>query len=347
MAATFAVMRIHERHASVEALLPDFLSHQEAVLGLSGLTLRNYASSVRNFAAWWHGNRSGDLRAATAGDLEAWLIAESERGVKPRTRETALYAMRAFFRWVDRDGVNPAEQLRRPKIPPRTVVPYRPHQAQTILDRLGETRALSGAFDHAVVATFRWTGMRVAELTGLTAGRLDVERRRAKVIGKGQAPRTVPIPRPAAEILIRYLAEVRPRCPASPYVFASPRVLPGSPHVGRVDLQGVRELCRRAGDRAGVAGPHHPHRWRHSYATELLRAGVDLHVVQRLLGHANLETTTRYLHLVDEDLRAAIDRAYPASGRASPRVPSVGEQLPLVGLPHGEAPSASSTSTRS
>jgi site-specific recombinase XerD len=324
-------MKMHERHAAAEALLPQFLSHQQAVVGLSDLTLRNYQSSVRNFVAWWHSNRNGDFRAATAGDIEAWLIAESDRGAKPRTRETGLYAMRAFFRWVDRDGVNPAEQVRRPKVPPRTVVPYRPDQARAILDRLAEETSLSAAFDRAVVAMLRWTGVRVAELTGLTVGRLDLERRRAKVIGKGQVPRTVPIPRPGVEVLARYLEEVRPRCPPSAYVFASPRAHPKGRHVGRIDLQGVRELCRRAGVGADVEGPHHPHRWRHSYATELLRAGVDIHVVQRLLGHANLETTTRYLHLVDEDLRAAIDRAYPHSELAPPRLPTVGTQLPSSG----------------
>lgn len=340
-------MRRYQRHAAVEALLPEFLSHQEAVLGLSPLTLRNYQSSVRNFAAWWYDHRGGDLRSATAGDIEAWLIAEAVRGAKPRTRESALYAMRALFRWFDRDGVNPADQVRRPRVPPRTVVPYRPHHADAILGRLEETNSLSAAFDHAVVATFRWTGMRAAELAGLTVDRLDLDRRRAKVIGKGQSPRTVPIPRPAADVLVRYLDDVRPRCPPSAYVFASPRALPGSRHVGGLDLQGVRALCRRAGERASVAGPHHPHRWRHSYATELLRAGVDLHVVQRLLGHANLETTTRYLHLVDEDLRAAIDRAYPASSVPPRGAPSVGYQRSLESFDHDDALSATSTSVRS
>jgi site-specific recombinase XerD len=92
----------------------------------------------------------------------------------------------------------------------------------------------------------------------------------------------------------------------------------------------VRALCLRAGDRAGVAGPHNPHRWRHSYATEMLRAGADLHVVQRLLGHTNLETTTVYLHLADQDLRRAIDRAYP-SARDVPPFPSSWEKLRLDG----------------
>jgi site-specific recombinase XerD len=62
-----------------------------------------------------------------------------------------------------------------------------------------------------------------------------------------------------------------------------------------------------------VAGRHFPHRWRHSYATSLVRRGEDIHVVQRLMGHSNIAATTRYVHLSDADLLAAIDRAFPES----------------------------------
>ena len=61
----------------------------------------------------------------------------------------------------------------------------------------------------------------------------------------------------------------------------------------------VARLVQRAGTGARVSGPHFPHRWRHSYATSLLRRGVDIHVVQRVMGHANIAMTTRYLHLSD------------------------------------------------
>ena len=55
-----------------------------------------------------------------------------------------------------------------------------------------------------------------------------------------------------------------------------------------------------------MAGRHHPHKWRHTYATELVRAGVDIHVVQRLLGHASIASTVGYTHLVLDDLRRAV-----------------------------------------
>jgi integrase/recombinase XerD len=60
-----------------------------------------------------------------------------------------------------------------------------------------------------------------------------------------------------------------------------------------------------------VSGRHYAHRRRHTYATSLIRRGEDIHVVQRLMGHANIATTSRYLHLSDADLIAAADRAFP------------------------------------
>jgi site-specific recombinase XerD len=69
----------------------------------------------------------------------------------------------------------------------------------------------------------------------------------------------------------------------------------------------------RTGLYQGVAGRHFAHRWRHTYATSLVRRGVDIHVVQRLMGHSNIATTSRYLHLSDADLIDAVDRAFPES----------------------------------
>ena len=110
--------------------------------------------------------------------------------------------------------------------------------------------------------------------------------------------------------LREYLEEMRLTFPASPFLFANPinRTLSG-----RHEKHAVHNLVRRAGAKAGVSGRHFPHRWRHSYATSLVRRGEDIHVVQRLMGHSNIATTSRYLHLSDADLIDAVDRAFPGS----------------------------------
>jgi len=74
----------------------------------------------------------------------------------------------------------------------------------------------------------------------------------------------------------------------------------------------ARHATTNEGKGRGEAGRHFPHRWRHRYATSLVRRGKDIHVVQRLMGHSNI-ATTRYLHLSDADLLAAIDLAFPES----------------------------------
>ena len=68
-----------------------------------------------------------------------------------------------------------------------------------------------------------------------------------------------------------------------------------------------------AGLGAGLRGRHYPHKWRHTFATEMVRAGVDIHVVQRLLGHAHISSTVGYTHLAIDDLRAAVTAVWGAA----------------------------------
>jgi site-specific recombinase XerD len=72
----------------------------------------------------------------------------------------------------------------------------------------------------------------------------------------------------------------------------------------------LERVVQRYGEMAGVAGPHLPHRWRHTYATYLLRRGLDISHIQKLLGHASMTTTSIYLHLVQDDLQEGVTRAF-------------------------------------
>jgi site-specific recombinase XerD len=165
---------------------------------------------------------------------------------------------------------------------------------------------------HAVLATMRYTGLRRNEVSIVRLDGVDLDAGRLSVVGKGDKPRIVPIAPPLVPILHEYLRTLRPELPTSAYFFANPSAQRGHRYEGRLGPPTVAKIVERAGNGAGVAGRHFPHRWRHSYATSLLRRGVDIHVVQRLLGHANIATTTRYLHLSDADLTEAVHKAFPA-----------------------------------
>jgi len=157
-----------------------------------------------------------------------------------------------------------------------------------------------------IVASLRFTGMRSVELRTLRRDRLDLDAGQAQVIGKGAVQRVVVIPPPLQHILAAYLEEVRPVLPDSPLVLSNParRVSTANRGFGPEALHREVQL---AGRRAGVAGRHHPHRWRHTFATELVRAGIDIHVVQRLLGHRSISSTVGYTHLATDDLQRTVE----------------------------------------
>jgi site-specific recombinase XerD len=149
------------------------------------------------------------------------------------------------------------------------------------------------------------------ELVNLRTEEVGLEARRISLVGKGRNPRVIPIPHDLPVLLRDYLDDVPPKLPAPPYLLANPR---GNRRLrGRYGSRALYGLVLEAGTSAGVTGRHFPHRWRHTYATSLIRRGVDLHVVQRLMGHSNIAMTTRYVHLLDADPLDAVDQSFPAS----------------------------------
>ena len=80
-------------------------------------------------------------------------------------------------------------------------------------------------------------------------------------------------------------------------------LFPGSSAGQPISVKAIFMACRNAARSAGIAKPVHPHLLRHAFATHLLEAGVNLRTIQILLGHANLETTARYLKVADVNVR--------------------------------------------
>lgn len=296
-----------------QPLLAAFLDHERAVRGLAAETLRHRALYLRTFLTWWQREHGlADPRTATTAQLVAFLVAEADRGIAPATRKAQVVALRRFYAWLVASGQlasDPTHELAAPRVPPREVVVYRPDEIRAILDYTGGLTDQRGRLRHVIVATLRFTGMRSGELRSLRLDGLDLAAGQARVIGKGQQPRVVVLPPPLQPILAAYLAEVRPALPDSPLLLANPVSRVTTPLHGFSHEAVYREVVL-AGTRAGVPGRHFPHRWRHTFATELVRAGVDIHLVQRLLGHRSITATVGYTHLAVDDLRRTLDQLF-------------------------------------
>jgi site-specific recombinase XerD len=254
------------------------------------------------------------LDEVTKLHIRAWLLREANRGIAPVTRSNDVFALRSFYRFLiaeDLSEENPASLVTLASPVRSRIEFYSDPEADAIIEWASVQPGLRWQVGRVLLLTLRYSGLRAGELVNLRTEEVDLEARRISLVGKGRKPRVVPIPHLLADVLREYLDEIRPQLPESSYLFANPR---GNRSLrGRYGPRALHNLVVEAGTSAAVTGRHFAHRWRHTYATSLVRRGEDIHVVQRLMGHSNIATTSRYLHLLDDDLLDAVDRAYPAN----------------------------------
>jgi site-specific recombinase XerD len=160
--------------------------------------------------------------------------------------------------------------------------------------------------DRAVLELLYGSGLRVAEVAGLTLDRIDLDRAKVTVLGKGGKEREVPLSDYAIVAVRAYLGEGRHRLmgAGSGCVFFNRK---GKP----LGTRDIRSVVGRYGGRT-LSGRHiSPHTLRHSFATHLLEGGADIRAVQELLGHASVATTQRYTHVSRTTLFDAYRRSHP------------------------------------
>jgi integrase/recombinase XerD len=256
------------------------------------------------------GQPVGDV---TADDLEAWVATMRAQGLAASTIARRVSAVRSYFRHLVLIGAraeNPAASVqlpRRARTLPRALSPA---ETERLIDAATGTmpRALR---DRALVELLYGAGLRVSEAVGLEKNGISLEERVVRVVGKGSKERLVPLGRPAAEAVRRYLALGRPHLDRRyrPELFLNARG-------GALTRAGAFLILRKLAERAGLEpGRVHPHLLRHSFATHLLEGGADLRSVQEMLGHADLGTTERYTHVSDRRRREVYFQAHPHAQR--------------------------------
>jgi len=249
------------------------------------------------------------LAKAAPEELERYTAQLRADGLSTATIARRTAAARSFYRHLQLLGArddNPAAALRLPRRPRALPHVLSPGEVERLIEAAAGTqpRALR---DHALVELLYGAGLRVSEAVGLDKAGVDLDRRIVRVLGKGGKERLVPIGRPAAEALRRYLSRGRPFLDARhrPELFLNARG-------GGLTRAGAFLILRRLAARAGLDPERiHPHLLRHSFATHLLEGGADLRSVQEMLGHADLATTELYTHVSDRRRRELYYRAHP------------------------------------
>ncbi|OLB24200.1 MAG: hypothetical protein AUH17_04830 [Actinobacteria bacterium 13_2_20CM_68_14] len=233
------------------------------------------------------------LKAVTTEEIERYLAELRAEGRSPATRSD-----------------NPAAAVALPRKARRLPRTLSPSEAERLIDAAAGTTPRS-LRDRALVELLYGAGLRVGEAVGLGKTDVDLEQRLVRATGKGSKERIVPLGRPAADALRRYLSRGRPHLDRRhrPELFLNAQG-------GGLTRAGIFLVLRRLAEKAGLEPERvHPHLLRHSFATHLLEGGADLRSVQEMLGHADLATTELYTHVSDRRRRELYFSAHPHARR--------------------------------
>ncbi|WP_079935919.1 tyrosine-type recombinase/integrase [Geobacillus sp. LEMMY01] len=269
--------------------------------GMSGETMRGYLVDINQFNRWMTSKSNSPVFVdeITARHVEEFVsYLANERGCKPRTVNRKINALSTFFQCMKKKKIlseNPLEDFERVKVP----------DSERIYLNREEVEAIIQAIDHPVLhyfaMTMAYTGLRVSECINLTLHDVNLEDGYIQVInGKGGKNRTVPISDKLKSKLQEYLKFHRPKTD-SLFFFALKKT-------GTVSDQYVNRVLKEACKKAGITKHVTSHILRHSFASYLVKKDTHVAVIQRLLGHASVKTTSVYLHVHPNDLKEAVNQ---------------------------------------
>jgi integrase/recombinase XerD len=268
----------------------DAYLHDQYRRHLSPNTLKNSFTAISRFLELVKEGGKCGLDKVSREDIEGYIEQEQDRGVKPSTIDMRVRGLRAFFRFlIDRGALGPEMLLKKVKIKVPDALPraMAPDDVKRLIRVTTDTR------DRAMVLVLLRTGMRIGELLHTLVSEVSVKERKIEIYEgqKTQVGRVVYLSDDALEALKAWL---RKRDAQKGYLFYGQGRWGMSYPAARMRFQKY----------LGKAGLLHKgyglHCLRHTFATELLNAGMRLECLQQLLGHESVEMTRRYAKLTDK-----------------------------------------------
>lgn len=300
--------------STLHTAIRSFIQHCRVLKSLSDHTLRAYFGDLLDFVQ----HAGSESMPPKIGPDVITTYVESmreRRHLKETTIRRRIATLKILFRWLERNrivGLSVFHDLdlsvRIPKRLPRALDPSDMRRLLiTIEDRHWRRRRCRRPYDQvlmqAVVVALFSTGIRIGELVAVRLADVSLPEASILVHGKGNRERRVYLAgRGAISSLRLYLSDRRRIAGEGDHLFVKES---GSP----VSAGFIRAKLRSLAGRAGLRNRVTPHMLRHTAATQLLDAGVDIRFVQKLLGHSSIATTQIYTQVTDSMLKAKLEGA--------------------------------------
>lgn len=240
--------------------------------------------------------------------MYAWA-ADNLTGSSLQRKRAVLSDFSKFLRRTGRINDNPLALLDPPRVKKPLPHVFSEKTLSDVLDSLGNS--WPNVRDRALLELLYGGGLRISEALNLDVETLNLRDGTARVLGKGNKERLVPLSRSALKAMSDYLEARALEFPSHP---SSPLWLSDRGHP-LTRFRAAKIIKHRLGAWMSEASPH---KLRHSFATHLLARGADLRAVQELLGHVSVRTTERYTHVTVRRLKQAYNQAHPHAGEPSP-----------------------------
>jgi integrase/recombinase XerD len=280
-------------------ILEEFLQYLGSERGLSKNTLTAYSRDLENFIAF----ANSPVEALSVDHAINFMTKLSDDTYAPASRSRALIAIKVFFRFLQKEGIQEKDLgrlLDTPKLWQTLPDILSSTEIEALLNQ-PDTTTRQGIRDRAILELLYATGIRVSELTSLRI--YDVDDDQIRVFGKGSKERIVPISARAVAAVDAYLSQVR-TTEEEKCLFLS---MKGKP----LDRTTVWKLVKEYAKKAKIQKNIFPHALRHSFASHLLDGGADLRIIQEMLGHAHISSTDRYTHVSLGRLQEHFQRLHP------------------------------------
>ena len=291
-----------------------FFEYLKAERNRSDKTIESYRRSLKEFEEFFEGLNEGlTWETVDASVVREWTIKMlDDNRLSATSVGLKLSALRTFYRYLMMMGkVKQTPMTKVPNPKKRKVLPVfvREQEMERLLEIMAEGKSFPEVRDRLVILMLYMTGMRRAELLGLTDASVMLDERTIKVTGKRDKQRLIPIGEELAA-RVREYQQLREQTfgdsTRGGQLFLNDKGAPlGIPTIERIvndSLALVTNQKKRS-----------PHVLRHTFATQMLNHGADLQSIQKLLGHASLETTQVYTHLSFEELKNEYQGAHPRS----------------------------------
>lgn len=295
-------------------ILSKYKDYLENEKHYSNNTLKAYINDIETLMAFLTNEDLGQLNYLTAR-IAKFYVASLHGSYSPKSIRRKISSVRSLFDYLIEEGLvndNPFETVDLPKVHKSLPKFIYEEEMNRFLNQIDESSVL-GSRNKVIFELLYGAGLRVSELIGIELSDIDYVRGQILIHGKGSKDRIVPIHELALRNVKSYLSDARITLGLKQQekyneVFLNYK---GTP----LTTRGVRKILNKELEKQASAMNISPHSFRHSFATHLLNRGVDLRIVQELLGHVSLSTTQIYTKVSREKLQDEYLKAHPRAFR--------------------------------